>query len=58
MCSFLIAGIAATLFVSVSSIRSKGGHRATKTHVATDYVWSDRRIELAADVITWLERLP
>ena len=42
----------------VSSIRSKGGHQATKTHVATDHVWSDRRIELAADVITWLKRLP
>ena len=41
----------------VSSIRSKGGHQATKTHVATDHVWSDRRIELAADVITWLRRL-
>jgi uncharacterized protein len=41
----------------VSSIRSKGGHQATETHVATDHVWSDRRIELAADVITWLRRL-
>ena len=42
----------------VLSIRSQGGHRITKTHVATNHVWSDRRIELAADVITWLKRLP
>jgi acetyl esterase/lipase len=42
----------------VLSIRSKGGHRVTKTHVATNHVWSDRRIELAADVIAWLKRLP
>jgi acetyl esterase/lipase len=42
----------------VSSIRSKGGHQVTETHVATDHVWSDRRIELAADVISWLKRLP
>jgi uncharacterized protein len=42
----------------VLSIRSKGGRRVTKTHVATNHVWSDRRIELAADVITWLKRLP
>jgi len=42
----------------VSSIRSKGGHRVTESHVATDHVWSDRRIELAANVISWLKRLP
>jgi uncharacterized protein len=42
----------------VLSIRGKGGHRVTKMHVATNHVWSDRRIELAADVITWLKRLP
>lgn len=42
----------------VSSIRSKGGHRVTKLHVATNHVWSDRRIELEADVINWLKRLP
>ena len=42
----------------VSSIRGKGGHQVTMTHVATDHVWSDRRIELAADVIAWLKRLP
>jgi hypothetical protein len=45
-------------WIAVSSIRSKGGHQVTKTHVATDHAWSDRRIELAADVITWLKRLP
>jgi len=37
---------------------AEGGDRVTETHVATDHVWSDRRIELAADVNTWLERLP
>jgi hypothetical protein len=42
----------------VASIRAKGGQRVTKTHVATDHVWSDRRIELQADVISWLKQLP
>jgi uncharacterized protein len=42
----------------VLSIRSKGGQRVTKTHVATNHVWSDRRIELAGDVVAWLKRLP
>jgi uncharacterized protein len=42
----------------VVSIRSKGGHRVTETHVATNHIWSDRRIELEADVINWLKELP
>jgi len=41
----------------VRAIRAKGGHRVTEKHVATDHGWSDRRIELEADVINWLKQL-
>lgn len=41
----------------VSSIRAKGGRRVTKTHVATNHVWSDSRIALEAEVIDWLKAL-
>jgi len=41
----------------VRAIRAKGGQRVTEKHVATDHGWSDRRIELETDVITWLGQL-
>jgi acetyl esterase/lipase len=41
----------------VASIRGKGGRQVTETHVATNHTWSDRRIELQADVINWLTGL-
>jgi acetyl esterase/lipase len=41
----------------VNAIRAKGGHRVDAEHAATNHVWSDRRIELESDVITWLKKL-
>jgi uncharacterized protein len=41
----------------VRAIRAKGGRRVDAEHVATNHVWSDRRIELESDVITWLKKL-
>ena len=41
----------------VGAIRAKGGHRVATEHVATNHVWSDRRIELESDVIAWLKEL-
>ncbi len=41
----------------VRTIRAKGGRRVNTKHVATDHGWSDRRIELQADVIGWLMQL-
>ncbi len=41
----------------VRTIRAKGGHHVNAKHVATDHGWSGSRIELQADVITWLTQL-
>jgi len=41
----------------VRAIRAKGGRHVTTMHAATDHGWSDRRIELQSDVITWLKQL-
>ena len=37
--------------------RAQGNTRVTATHVATDHVWSNRRITLQAEVIRWLQGL-
>jgi len=42
----------------VAAIRAAGGQRVTYEHVATDHDWSDRRIELEARTIRWLQSLP
>lgn len=34
------------------------GSRVTNVHVATDHGWSDRRIRLQSEVISWLSDLP
>ena len=39
------------------SIRAHGNGHVVVTHVATDHSWSDRRIELEAEVIRWLHHL-
>jgi acetyl esterase/lipase len=51
-------GLAPATDVLVAAIRNAGGQRVTAEHVATDHVWSDRRIELESRVITWLQSLP
>jgi acetyl esterase/lipase len=37
--------------------RAAPGSRVTAIHVATDHGWSDRRIRLQHEIITWLEAL-
>ncbi|WP_309752581.1 alpha/beta hydrolase [Novosphingobium sp.] len=39
------------------AITAAGGMRVTMVHVATDHGWSDKRIELQARVIRWLQGL-
>jgi pimeloyl-ACP methyl ester carboxylesterase len=40
-----------------ADVRKRGG-RVTAVHVATDHGWSDRRIRLETEILTWLESLP
>jgi pimeloyl-ACP methyl ester carboxylesterase len=40
-----------------ADVRKRGG-RVTAVHVATDHGWSDRRIRLESEVLTWLADLP
>ena len=39
------------------AVRKAGGTRITAVHAATDHSWSDHRIYLEAQVITWLNSL-
>ncbi len=41
----------------VAAVRASGGTRIAAYHAATDHSWSDRRIDLQAQVIRWLETL-
>lgn len=41
----------------VAEVRKAGAAQIAQAHVATDHSWSDRRIELQARVITWLQGL-
>jgi pimeloyl-ACP methyl ester carboxylesterase len=41
----------------VVALRAGGNRRITTAHVATDHSWNDRRIELQARVINWLDAL-
>jgi pimeloyl-ACP methyl ester carboxylesterase len=41
----------------VRAIRAKGGAHVTTLHVATDHSWSDHRIALESEVISWLAGL-
>ncbi|HMK67574.1 MAG TPA: alpha/beta hydrolase [Stellaceae bacterium] len=51
-------GLAPGTDALVAAIRGAGGQRVKSEHVATDHVWSDRRIELESRVISWLQSLP
>lgn len=42
----------------VTAIGAKGGHLVQQRVTPTDHVWSDHRLSLAAQVITWLDALP
>lgn len=50
-------GLAPQTDALVVAVRRSGGTRITAYHAATDHGWSDRRIDLAAQVIRWLEQL-
>jgi pimeloyl-ACP methyl ester carboxylesterase len=50
-------GLAPQTDALVAAVRQNGGTQVTTYHAATDHSWSDRRIDLAAQVIRWLESL-
>lgn len=50
-------GLAPGTDALVKAIGAKGGTSVTAIHVATDHVWSDRRIALQTQVLNWLAQL-
>jgi pimeloyl-ACP methyl ester carboxylesterase len=42
----------------IKAVKAAGGRLITEKFVPTDHSWSDKRIELQALVIGWLEKLP
>lgn len=50
-------GLAPQTDALIAAVRRSGGTRITAYHAATDHGWSDRRIDLTAQVIRWLEQL-
>jgi pimeloyl-ACP methyl ester carboxylesterase len=50
-------GLASHTNALVQTIETKGGHKTTSLHFATDHSWSDRRITLEAEIIKWLTTL-
>lgn len=50
-------GLAPQTDALIAAVLRSGGTRITAYHAATDHSWSDRRIDLAAQVINWLQGL-
>lgn len=50
-------GLAPQTDALVAAVRGSGGTRITAYHAGTDHGWSDRRIDLAAQLISWLQGL-
>jgi len=50
-------GLAPQTDALVAAVSKAGGTRITTVHAATDHSWSDHRIFLEAEVITWLNGL-
>ncbi len=50
-------GLAPDTDALITAVRARPGSRVTAKHVATDHGWSDRRIELEATIIAWLQKL-
>lgn len=50
-------GLAPGTDALAAAVRAEGGKQVTTVHVATDHSWSDRRIELQAQVLRWLAAL-
>jgi pimeloyl-ACP methyl ester carboxylesterase len=41
----------------IAEVRKQGGTRITAYHAKTDHSWSDRRVDLAVQVLRWLKSL-
>jgi len=50
-------GLAPGADALVAKVRAEGGTRVSTVHVATDHSYSDKRIRLESEVITWLQGL-
>ena len=50
-------GLAPQTDALIAAVRANGSTQITAYHAATDHSWSDRRIDLAAHVIRWLDSL-
>ncbi|WP_374348038.1 alpha/beta hydrolase family protein [Phenylobacterium sp.] len=50
-------GLAGFTDALVAGVKVAGGTKVSTAHVATDHSWSDRRIDLEARIITWLQGL-
>jgi uncharacterized protein len=50
-------GLAPMTDALVAAVRNAGGKHVTAIHVATDHGWSDRRIRLQTEILTWLAKL-
>ena len=50
-------GLAPGTDALAETIRKAGGSRVKTLHVATDHSWSDARIRLESEILTWLEAL-
>jgi pimeloyl-ACP methyl ester carboxylesterase len=51
-------GLAPTGDAMVAAVRKAGGTKVSTVHVATDHSWSDQRIRLEREILTWLDGLP
>jgi uncharacterized protein len=47
-------GLAGMTDALVDRVRKAGGKQVASVHVATDHGWSDRRIRLQTEILTWL----
>lgn len=50
-------GLAGQSDALIAAVKAEGGNRVSVIHGATDHSWSDRRIALQSQVVTWLQGL-
>jgi pimeloyl-ACP methyl ester carboxylesterase len=51
-------GLASQTAALAAKVRAEGGTQVSTVHLATDHSYSDQRIRLQSEVITWLQALP
>jgi pimeloyl-ACP methyl ester carboxylesterase len=51
-------GLGPTGDAMVAAVRKAGGTKVSTVHAATDHSWSDQRIRLEHEILTWLDGLP